>query len=675
MKRLQYIVLCGLLLLVAACEKDTLPMNFSPALTTGEVSGIFRVGATLSGTIQKSDGVVVKDCGILISELQSMAEYTEIKTSSTENTFEVLAQNLEPGKKYYYCAYASSGYSIARGEIKEFTTTDSNAPVFSELEVNSKDEKSFTVATTILDEGGSELILCGFCWKLSEGDSAEPTVEDNVSNVSVGTAAISVRIKDLKPNRNYLVRAYGINAKGVGYGKTVAVSTNNATAPVVSSITPTDSTALSVSVKAGILSEGESGISEIGFCWSAESQEPTTAHLKYDATEQLGHASFNTTISGLKEETTYYIRAYAINNQGTGYGDIYTFTTGKNVEPGIYSLEDLLEFRDAKSIEGDLSRWRNAEGVINIFADIDATSVNWAIKGSYGARQNVDVIEGNGHTISINILADDSTSDNREAAFISYNSGTIRNLTIAGTIKVSTATTNMGGFHVSAFCVSNHGLIYNCHNQADITCSGDFVAGHGICGGNYGTIENCTNSGTIKSMNSACGISSVSHGGKIINCHNYGTIELLESEWYSDYAAGIAGYVGTGEISGCTNEGKIIATTASTTYAGGIGARMFGGTITNCINKGEIVGRSCTGGIAAEAHLDADNNGWGEGSTSATISNCRNEGSVTGGDPTTTGGICGVLGNGAVLSNNMNGGTVNGAAGTDTNSIGRDERD
>ena len=672
MKRLQYIVLCGLLLLAAACEKDTLPLNFSPALTTGTASDIFRVGATLSGSIQKSDGVVVKDCGILISELQSMAEYTEIKTTSTENTFEVPARNLEPGKKYYYCAYAGSGYSIARGEIEEFMTTDSNTPVFGELAVNGKDEKSFTVATTILDEGGSDLILCGFCWKSAESSAAEPTVEDKVSNVSKQSTGISTRIKDLMPNKEYLVRAYGINARGVGYGKTITVSTNNATVPAVSSITPGDSTAVSISVKASILSAGESAISEIGFCWSSESKEPTTNHLKYNATDQLDNPNFTYLLGNLVPETTYYIRAYAVNAQGTGYGDVYMFTTPATTKPGIYSLEDLVAFRDAKNAESDLSKWKNAEGVINIFADIDMKSVeNWAPIEKIGADE---VLDGNGHKLD-NLKMIFAPKETQSFGFINFNNGEIRNLTIdeGGSLEVPEGSASANGaVNLGVFCSSNSGKIYNCNNHAAVAGLDDNICG-GIACSNSGTIENCSNYGNIKSKGNASGISNVSHGGKIVNCRNYGTIEAVAGDSYVDSFAGIADYVGTGEISNCSNEGKIISSAGGT--VSGIGGKQFGGTVTGCVNKGVVSGGYYTGGIIGEAFLEVSaGGGWGEGSTSATISDCKNEGDVSSTTDATVGGICGVLRVGSVATGYINGGTVNGAPGDDTNAIGRDER-
>lgn len=123
MKKITHLIICSLLLVMAACEKDTEPANFAPKLATGEATNIYRTGATLSGSMEKAEGVVVKEYGVLYSTLQSMAEYTEVKVGTdNEGKFSVQLQALEPGKTYYYCSYANSGYSIAKGETKSFTT-------------------------------------------------------------------------------------------------------------------------------------------------------------------------------------------------------------------------------------------------------------------------------------------------------------------------------------------------------------------------------------------------------------------------------------------------------------------------------------------------------------------------------------------------------------------------
>ena len=169
------------MLILSACEKDTESSNFAPVVTTGTASNIYRMGATLSGSITLTETNTAKEYGILFSELESMAEYDEYPVKDGSTSYSVLIQNLEPGETYYYCAYASSGYSIAKSQIKSFTTTQSNAPVFNEVILQSKDEKSCAVSVELLDEGGSELLMTGFVW--GEAGSGDPTIKSNVVNV------------------------------------------------------------------------------------------------------------------------------------------------------------------------------------------------------------------------------------------------------------------------------------------------------------------------------------------------------------------------------------------------------------------------------------------------------------------------------------------------------------
>ena len=135
--------------------------------------------ATLSGSITALQGVVVRDCGLLLLNFR-LAEYTNLKSRASDVTLlSVQVKHLYRARLIIIVRMPVVVRSTTGGEIKTFTTTESNAPVFSELVMENKDEKSFTVATTILDEGGSDLILCGFCWKLAEENAtAQPTVED-----------------------------------------------------------------------------------------------------------------------------------------------------------------------------------------------------------------------------------------------------------------------------------------------------------------------------------------------------------------------------------------------------------------------------------------------------------------------------------------------------------------
>jgi hypothetical protein len=69
-----------------------------------------------------------------------------------------------------------------------------------------------------------------------------------------------------------------------------------------------------------------------GLCYSTSSTKPTIAdsYVSYGTAADTGAYSGN--ITGLKANTTYYVRAYATNAAGTGYGDVTTFTTAALTE-------------------------------------------------------------------------------------------------------------------------------------------------------------------------------------------------------------------------------------------------------------------------------------------------------------------------------------------------------
>ena len=73
-----------------------------------------------------------------------------------------------------------------------------------------------------------------------------------------------------------------------------------------------------------ITDDGGSPIKVKGVCWALEHQ-PTTSGMKSDHGE--GKGSFKSALTGLSPNTTYYIRAYATTDAGTGYGDEKSFKT------------------------------------------------------------------------------------------------------------------------------------------------------------------------------------------------------------------------------------------------------------------------------------------------------------------------------------------------------------
>ncbi len=74
-----------------------------------------------------------------------------------------------------------------------------------------------------------------------------------------------------------------------------------------------------------VISENGASVTERGVCWST-SPDPTTADSH--ASNGTGTGTYTVNMTGLTDNTTYYVRAYATNTYGTAYGDNVSFTTG-----------------------------------------------------------------------------------------------------------------------------------------------------------------------------------------------------------------------------------------------------------------------------------------------------------------------------------------------------------
>jgi hypothetical protein len=109
-------------------------------------------------------------------------------------------------------------------------------------------------------------------------------------------------------------------------------------AVVVTASTPSDLTPFSAVLGGNITGDGGATVTERGICYGT-SQNPTTANSKVVVGNGTGE--FSGSITSLTANTTYYARAYAINSQGTTYGNQITFSTPPlqlSVSPAIYDV-------------------------------------------------------------------------------------------------------------------------------------------------------------------------------------------------------------------------------------------------------------------------------------------------------------------------------------------------
>jgi len=118
---------------------------------------------------------------------------------------------------------------------------------------------------------------------------------------------------------------------------------NTQTPPALPQLTTaeiTDITPNAARSGGNVIADGGSSITVRGVVWDTETAPVVTLSSKTVNGEGLG--SFNSAVSALNSGTTYYLRAYATNSQGTFYGNEITFETttqqlvlGQNYQGGI----------------------------------------------------------------------------------------------------------------------------------------------------------------------------------------------------------------------------------------------------------------------------------------------------------------------------------------------------
>jgi len=148
-----------------------------------------------------------------------------------------------------------------------------------------------------------------------------PKTDDYV--IEVNGVNISSEATNLERNTTYHMRAFFVNPTGEYYGNeiefTTAIGEINITTKTIENIT------LNSATSGGIINDdGDGSIINKGICWST-SQNPTIDDSFIE--ENTNSYNYNSEITGLQENTTYYVRAYATNENGIKYGNEETFTT------------------------------------------------------------------------------------------------------------------------------------------------------------------------------------------------------------------------------------------------------------------------------------------------------------------------------------------------------------
>lgn len=202
---------------------------------------------------------------------------------------------------------------------------------------------SATVVGFVVAEGDG-FTERGVCYNTS----ATPTIDNSkvMYSEDTPTATYNVILSGLDYATKYYARAYASGEMGTVYGEEVTFTT----LPVVATLTTvaiTDITGNSATGGGNVTVSGGADVTARGICFGMN-QNPTVADSK--TTDGEGVGEFISALAELKGNTTYYVRAYASNAAGTGYGPEVSFKT--LVDLPVVSTTAVTEITKTSAVSG-----------------------------------------------------------------------------------------------------------------------------------------------------------------------------------------------------------------------------------------------------------------------------------------------------------------------------------
>ena len=447
-----------------------------PIVITTPISLVTLNSASSGGNVTSDGGASVTSRGVC---WDTSANPTKSDNTTSDGTgtgsFTSNITGLSPNTTYHVRAYATNTTGTAYGSDVTFTTYA--VPTATTNSATSVTANSATLNGTVNPNGASTTTIFEYGTTTGYGSTVTATQSPLTGTNS---QSVSANLTSLTQGVAYHFRVKATNSAGTVYGDDQTFSTT--TTPSITTTAISSITSNSASSGGNVTSEGGATVTAKGVCWST-SVNPTTSDSK--ATNATGTGSFTSSITGLRSNTIYHVRAYAINSNGTAYGNDLGFTT---------SGESTWTVMDSGTQENILDIWGISND--NIFAACTGDLIL-----HYNGSTWVKIREGNS-----SIYYTDVWGTSGEDVFVVGSLGTILHYDGSMWESMTSGTSEdlqgvWGNSKSNVFAVSSGGTILHYDGNVDGTWnvmnSGTIMPFWGVWGSSDTDVFAAGNNGTV----------------------------------------------------------------------------------------------------------------------------------------------------------------------------------
>ena len=317
----------------------------APVVTTSTALSITSSGATISGSANPTSSSTTgffrfstsspRACSDTFGTRSPASGGTALGSGTASVAYSTTLTGLLPGTKYFYCALANNAVGTSVGAVASFTTLPAK-PTMTSTNATNVTSQAATLNGSV-NPGGAETTAYfrfasadpGACNDLF--GARAPATGGTIAPASTTPSSYSEVIAGLSPSTTYFFCAIGANSTGTSFGPVLSFTTSSA--PSVTTAAPTNVVNVAATLNGSAISNRANSTGYFRFSTTNPGACNDTFGTRAPSTGGIAlgsgttSTSYSQAVSGLTPGTTYFVCALAENSEGTGLGQVLSFTT------------------------------------------------------------------------------------------------------------------------------------------------------------------------------------------------------------------------------------------------------------------------------------------------------------------------------------------------------------